>query len=206
MDRPIKTLQREAEISLEIKRSRFVSRSFKRTTAEDALAALKSVRATHRDADHNVWAFRVGPTGEQARYSDDGEPGGTAGPPILDVLKRNDVTFALVVVTRYFGGTKLGAGGLVRAYAEGAKSVLAASGLKDLRRMAVIEAVVPFGPLASLENYAVREGFDILSREFRDLVTVTVRLPGSREAEFRAFHANLVGGKFASRVVGEGYF
>ena len=205
-DRPIKTIEREAEISLEIKRSRFVGRSFKRMTAEDALAAVKDVRTANRAADHNVWAFRVGLTGEQARYSDDGEPSGTAGPPILEVLKRNDVTQALVVVTRFFGGIKLGAGGLVRAYAGAAKSVLAASGLKELRLTATIEAVLPYGQLASLENYASREGFEILSREFAEHVTVTVRLPSARSAEFRTFHTNLVGGKSASRVLGEDYF
>ena len=204
--RPIKTLEREAEISLEIKRSRFVGRSFKRTTAKDALAAVKDVRAANRAADHNVWAFRIGMTGEQARYSDDGEPGGTAGPPVLEVLKKNDVTQALVVVTRTFGGIKLGAGGLVRAYSGAAKSVLAASGLKELRRMATIEAALPYGQLASLENYASREGIEILSRGFAEHVTLTVRLPSARAAEFRAFHTNLAGGKFASRVLGEDYF
>jgi uncharacterized YigZ family protein len=206
MGGPIKTIVREAEISFEIKHSRFVGRSLKRTTPEDALAAMKDIRAENRDADHNVWAFRVGLTGEQARTSDDGEPGGTAGPPILDVLKRSDVTNTLVVVTRHFGGIKLGGGGLVRAYSDAAKSVLEASGLKELRRMASVETVVPYGLLASLENHASREGFEILSREFRENVVVAVRLPSSRAAEFRAFHTNLVGGKFASRLLGEDYF
>ncbi len=205
-DRPIKALEREAEISLEIKRSRFVARSFKRTTVEDALAAVKDVQAANRAADHNVWAFRVGLTGEQARYSDDGEPGGTAGPPVLEILKRSDVTQALVVVTRYFGGIKLGAGGLVRAYAGAAKSVLGASGLKELRRMATVEAVLPYAQLAGLEKQASREGFEILSREFAELVTVTVRVPSARVDEYRSFHTNLVGGKFASHVLVEDYF
>jgi len=205
MDQIARTLDREAQAVLEIKRSRFLARSYKRATAEDALSAVKEVRAAHRDASHNVWAFRVGPAGEQARYSDDGEPGGTAGPPVLDVLARNGVTQALIVVTRYFGGVKLGAGGLVRAYAAAAKSVLAASGLKELRRMATVEATVPYGQLAALEGYALREGFELMSRQFSERVLLTIRLPSAEEAEFRAFHANLVGGKLDVRTVREDY-
>jgi len=202
---PIRTIAREGEFRLEIKRSRFIARSFKRATAEAALAAVKDVRDAHRDANHNVWAFRVGTTGEQARYSDDGEPGGTAGPPVLEVLKRSAATNVLLVVTRYFGGIKLGAGGLVRAYGEAAKSVLAASGLKDLRLMATLEAEVPYPLLAGLERHASREGVEILERRFGERVTVAVRLPAARAAEWRAFHTQLTGGKFDSRVVAESY-
>jgi uncharacterized YigZ family protein len=201
----ILTIAREAECRLEIRRSRFVARSFKRTTPEAALEAVKEVREAHRDANHNVWAFRVGTTGEQARYSDDGEPKGTAGPPLLEVLKRTAAANVLLVVTRYFGGIKLGAGGLVRAYGEAGKSVLEASGLKELRRMATLEADVPYNLLAGLEHLAARDGVEILERRFGEWVTVALRLPADSVGEWRTFHANLVGGKFGSRVTAEGY-
>ena len=105
----MKTISREAESAIEIKRSRFIGRSFKAATPDEALAIVKRVRETWRDATHHCWAYRVGTTGEQARYDNSGEPQGTAGPPILDVLKHLDLTNTLVVVTRYYGGTKLGA-------------------------------------------------------------------------------------------------
>ena len=97
-------------------------------------------------------------TGEQARYSDDGEPRGTAGPPILEVLKKNDATNVLVVVTRYYGGIKLGAGGLARAYGDAAKRVLEESRLKDLRLMADIEAPVPYPLLGASRKLPGRGG------------------------------------------------
>ena len=101
----MKTISREAEYAFEVKRSRFIGRSFKVATTDEALAIVKRVRETCHDATHHCWAYRIGITGEQARYDNSGEPQGTAGPPILDALKNAGVTNALVVVTRYYGGT-----------------------------------------------------------------------------------------------------
>jgi uncharacterized YigZ family protein len=201
----VRTIIREAEFALTIKRSKFFSRSFKRTSPEEALSAVKDAKARYRDAHHNCWAYRVGTTGEQARASDDGEPGGTAGPPILEALKRGRVTNTLIVVTRYFGGIKLGAGGLVRAYGDAAKGVLDASGLKDLRLMKSLAATVPYSLLATLEKYADQEGFEVVSREFLENVNLGFRVPSEREPDFRAFFADLVGGKSGLLATGEEY-
>jgi uncharacterized YigZ family protein len=201
----VRTIIREAEFALTIKRSKFFSRSFKRTSPEEALSAVKDARARYRDAHHNCWAYRVGTTGEQARYNDDGEPGGTAGPPILEVLKRGRVTNTLIVVTRYFGGIKLGPGGLVRAYSDAAKGVLDASGLKDLRLMKSLRATVPYSLLATLEKYADQEGFEVISREFLENINLGFRVPLEQEPDFRAFFTNLVGGKSDLLATGEEY-
>jgi uncharacterized YigZ family protein len=203
MSETIRTILREAEFCLEIKRSRFIGRSYKRTSPQDALAAAKEAGERYRDAHHNCWAYRAGTTGEQARYSDDGEPGGTAGPAILEVLKRSRITNALIVVTRYFGGIKLGAGGLVRAYGDAAKGVLEESGFKDLRWNKLIRAMIPYSLLATLEKYADQESFEAVSREFLENVTLEFRIPSEREADFRTFFANLVGGKSGLQVTGE---
>jgi uncharacterized YigZ family protein len=200
---PIRTILRQAEFSLTIKRSRFIGRTYKRSSPQEALAAAKDAQERYRDADHNCWAYRAGTTGEQARYDDDGEPGGTAGPPILEVLKRSRVTNTLVVVTRYFGGIKLGAGGLVRAYGDAAKGVLAESGFKDLRWNTHVLATVPYALLAAIEKFAEQEGFEVVSRVFQENVTLGFRVPAEREPDFRAFFANLVGGKSSLLVTGE---
>ncbi len=205
MSDTVRTIIREAAFTLTIKRSKFVGRSFKRTSPEEALTAVKEAKGRYRDAHHNCWAFRVGATGEQARYNDDGEPGGTAGPPILEVLKRGRVTYTLIVVTRYFGGIKLGAGGLVRAYGDAARGVLDASGLKDLRLMKSLRATVPYSLLATLEKYADQEGFEVVLREFRENVNLGFRVPSEREPDFRTFFTNLVGGKSGIIVTGEEY-
>ena len=202
----MKTISREAESAIEIKRSLFIGRSFKCAAPEEALAAVKRVRETWRDATHHCWAYRLGVTGDQARYDNSGEPQGTAGPPILDVLRHNDLTNTLVVVTRYYGGTKLGAGGLVRAYGEAAKKAIEASGVTEMRLVREIRAPVPYASLAPLEAYLGHEGFEIASKDFGELVTLVLRIPAEREVDFRAFYTGLVAGKLAYKVLGEKYF
>jgi uncharacterized YigZ family protein len=199
------TIQREAEAILDVKRSKFVGKALRCDTPENALGIIRRIRKSSRDADHHVWAFRLGNSGEQARYNDDGEPQGTAGPPVLEVLKRRDLTNVVIVVTRYFGGIKLGAGGLVHAYGDAARMVIEKAGLKELRRMTEIRAVVPYPALTAFENYLQRENFDILSKDFQDIVTVTFRIPSDREADFRSVFGNLVNGKPMYTVIGEKY-
>jgi uncharacterized YigZ family protein len=201
----MKTISRKAEVAIEIKRSKFIGRSFRCAAAEDALAAVKKVRETWRDATHHCWAFRIGTTGEQARFDNGGEPRGTAGPPILDALKNAGVTNTLIVVTRYYGGTKLGIGGLVRAYAEAAKKAVEASGVKELRIMKEIRAPLPYNLLSQLESYMMREGFEIADRDFGERVVLTLKIPSDREADFRSFYTGLVSGKLAYIVLGERY-
>lgn len=191
------TIRSEAECALEIKRSRFIGRSLACATPAAALAGVARVRAARRDATHHCWAFRVGPSGEQARYDNCGEPRGTAGPPILDALKHRDLTNTLVVVTRYFGGTKLGAGGLVRAYGETAKRVLEASGSRELRLVREIKAPVPYGLLSSFESYLGRENVEIAGKDFGELVVLLLRVPVEKEAGLQAYYAGLIGGKYA---------
>jgi uncharacterized YigZ family protein len=201
----MKIISREAESAIEIKLSRFIGRSLKAATPDEALAAVKRVRETWRDATHHCWAFRVGMSGENARYDNSGEPQGTAGPPILDVLKHNDLTNTLVVVTRYYGGTKLGAGGLVRAYGEAAKKAIEASGVTELQLVREISAPVPYALLAPLEAYLAREGLEVVNREFGESVILLLRVPVEREPDFRAFYTSLVSGRLAYIVLGERY-
>jgi uncharacterized YigZ family protein len=201
----MRTISCEAEITIETKRSRFVGRSYLQQIPAGALAAIEKLRAEERDATHHCWAYRLGRDGEQARYNDDGEPLGTAGPPILEVLKKNDVTNVLLVVTRYYGGIKLGAGGLVRAYGEAAKRVLEKSRMKELRLMADIEAAVPYSLLGTLEHFLDKEEAEVTGKTFGEFVTVRLRIPVDRESDFEAFYASLTAGKSALSVLGREY-
>ena len=198
-------LSREAEITLEIKRSKFIGRSFRRAAPAAALDAVQNVRETYRDANHHCWAYRVGVQGEQARYNDDSEPQGTAGPPILQVLERKDVTNALIVVTRYFGGIKLGTGGLAHAYGEAAKLVVEESRPREIRLMTEVRVIVPHGLLVPLEKYVEKGRGEILEREFREHIVIRLRIPSGLFAEFRSFHSNLVNGQYECIVLGEDY-
>lgn len=121
-----RTVRAPAEIEHVVQKSRFIGRCFPVTAEADALAQLEAIRKRHWDASHNCYAYAIR-DGGKARFSDDGEPGGTAGLPMMEVLKARELTDVLVVVTRYFGGVLLGAGGLVRAYSKAASEAVAAA-------------------------------------------------------------------------------
>ena len=124
--KPYKTPEKAIETEYVVNRSRFIGRCFPVSTEAEALAILDTVRKQHYDATHNCYAYSI--LDGARRFSDDGEPGGTAGMPIMDTLIRSNTENALIVVTRYFGGILLGSGGLVRAYSKSASDVLNASG------------------------------------------------------------------------------
>ena len=122
------TIARESREEFEEKRSIFIGRAKRVDSEEEAQEFVKAIKKEHRDATHNVWAYLM--QGDiVARYSDDGEPQGTAGMPVLDVIRKSGVRNVCVVVTRYFGGTLLGAGGLVRAYSHAASLAIEAAGI-----------------------------------------------------------------------------
>ena len=132
------TLAGTALAEIEEKRSRFIGYAAPVQSEKEAQEIVASRKILHKDATHNVWAYFID-GGTHARYSDDGEPQGTAGIPVLNVLKMSGVTDLCVVVTRYFGGTLLGAGGLVRAYSAAAKAALDAAGFASMEAYAILK-------------------------------------------------------------------
>ena len=127
--KPYRTVLKAAGDEQIIQRSRFIGDASPAASAEEALAFLEAVRARHRDATHHCYAYIIGQNAGIMRYSDDGEPSGTAGLPIIEVMKARGVVDCCVVVTRYFGGVLLGAGGLTRAYAHTCAMALDAAGV-----------------------------------------------------------------------------
>ena len=139
-----RTVKQPGEAELIIKRSRFIGRCFPVADEQEALRLLEQVRRQHWDATHNCYAYSVGVSGACARYSDDGEPSGTAGLPMMEALRRSGVTDALVVVTRYFGGILLGAGGLVRAYSAAAAAAVRSAGEVEMRECVRLSLETPY--------------------------------------------------------------
>lgn len=125
MDDAYRTILAEDTSILKVDGSRFLARALPVESIASADLALEETRRMYRDATHHCFAYRLGTAGMEVRFSDDGEPSGTAGKPILTAIRRHDLTNILVIVTRYFGGTKLGTGGLARAYGGAAESLLA---------------------------------------------------------------------------------
>lgn len=119
---------RETSVEVKISKARFIGRVIIAKSAEDARASLRQVSELHKQATHNCWAYRIGSAGSEEYYSDDGEPTGTAGKPILGAILKKELVNTLVVVTRYFGGIKLGVRGLIEAYASTASMALDAAG------------------------------------------------------------------------------
>ena len=133
----------EAESEFVEKRSRFISHVWRVETEEEAQARIQETKKKYYDARHNCWCYLLGPN--LVRYSDDGEPQGTAGQPMLNVFQRENVTGAVCVVTRYFGGTLLGAGGLVRAYTEGAAIAVRAARPRVMSPCTVLQMDIDYG-------------------------------------------------------------
>lgn len=171
MSAPYKTLRQSASDEFIINKSRFIGYGSPAQTEEEALAFLKGIREKHKDATHNCYAYVTGRNAGIMRYSDDGEPGGTAGLPIMEVLKAQGVVNCCVVVTRYFGGILLGAGGLVRAYTQGCVAALKASGVVVMEPSQQYLCEVGY-PLWDKVQYALKSlPVQLMGSEFTTAVT-----------------------------------
>ncbi|MBR4540237.1 MAG: YigZ family protein [Clostridia bacterium] len=150
-----KTLKQAASDEFIVNKSRFIGYASPCQSEEEALAFLKSIREKHKDATHNCYAYVIGENAGIMRYSDDGEPGGTAGLPMMEVLKNRGVVNCCVVVTRYFGGVLLGAGGLVRSYTKGCAIALDAAQVVKMQLSQKLMLDVPY-PLWDRVNHAMK--------------------------------------------------
>lgn len=159
------------------KKSRFIANAAPAGSEEEAAAFLESIRKKHYDARHHCSAFIIGRNRELIRSSDDGEPGGTAGRPILEVLLAKELTNTIVVVTRYFGGTLLGTGGLVRAYTEAAKAGIEDAGTAVMRYGAEISVKTDYTDLGKIQYLLGNKGIPILNSNYTDKAQLVVRVP-----------------------------
>ncbi|WP_148572797.1 YigZ family protein [Nocardioides caldifontis] len=168
---------RTAEAEIEVKRSRFLCRVERVATEEAARAVVEAARRQHWDARHHCSAFVLGPTGTVARSADDGEPAGTAGAPMLEVLRGAGVSDAVVVVTRWFGGVLLGAGGLVRAYGEAVREGLAAAGTREQRLLELVVLEVGHAEAGRVENDLRSRGVVVRDVAYGPSVTMVLAAP-----------------------------
>lgn len=169
----------------EDRKSKFIGEIFPVETPEDAVAKINEVKAKYRDARHHCYAYIIR-EGNYMRYSDDGEPQGTAGMPILDVLRREDITNVCCVVTRYFGGVLLGTGGLVRAYTKSAQLGLEAAGVNQMSRYCVLLITCPYSLLSVVQNILPQHDCMVEETDYAADVTLTVTLPEGGEAALAA--------------------
>ncbi|MDU4934938.1 MAG: YigZ family protein [Peptostreptococcaceae bacterium] len=169
-----KTLHDFGSDEIIIEKSTFIGYAKPIKTEEEAVEFVNEIKKKHKDATHNVWAYTVGPTMNIQRYSDDGEPQGTAGIPTLEVIKKEDLRDVVVVVTRYFGGIKLGAGGLVRAYTKGAKVGLEAAKIIEKVMYKEVKIKIDYNQLGKVQNEIMNLGYFIKDTIYEDNVEIIV--------------------------------
>lgn len=196
-----KTVQKKSDAELIEKKSRFIAHIAPVTSEAEALAFLEEIRTQNRSATHNVYAYILRENNIM-RYSDDGEPSGTSGVPTLEVLRKEGLTDVIAVITRYFGGTLLGAGGLVRAYGKSAKMGIDAAGIVKRALCREIKVTVDYGMSGKIQYAITEKGYSLRPPEYGDKVIFRVVVPSE---ECDAFLAEMTEVSFgqASLSMGE---
>lgn len=192
---PERTVAGAGSHETEIRKSRFIGSVARATSEDGARAFIESVRKRHRNANHNCTAWAIGPGQRWQRSSDDGEPAGTAGIPMLEVLKRRDVTDTVAVVTRYFGGIKLGAGGLIRAYSQTVSETLDAVGIVERRPLDIIQVTVSYDDAGRIEHAIRASDFPLGDVRYGTDVTFELALEPDAANRFRTWIAELSAGR-----------
>lgn len=196
------TLEHEGEAEFVEKKSVFIGHAAPVKSEEEAQAYVKKLKNQYMDARHNVWAYMM--KGEiVARYSDDGEPQGTAGVPVLDTIRKSGVTDAVVVVTRYFGGILLGAGGLVRAYSHTAKLALEAANIITYEQYTELELVCSYSDYQRYLPELPRFGAVIDDTAFTDSVRISFAVKNTVVDDLSLRVREMSGGRDEVRVVGK---
>lgn len=185
------------------KRSRFIGQVWPAASEEEARARIEETKKKHYDARHNCWCYIIqdGPV----RYSDDGEPQGTAGQPMLNVFQREGVVNVVCVVTRYFGGVLLGAGGLVRAYTQSAKDALDAAGISVVRRWVAMEVPCTYAQFEGMRREVESFGGVVEQVDYGAGVVLSALLPEERAAEFAARLVEVSAGTVEALEAGEAF-
>ncbi|WCN38302.1 YigZ family protein [Aneurinibacillus uraniidurans] len=189
------TVRPEGETEIDIKRSRFISYVKRVETPEEAVTFIQGIKKKHWDATHNCSAYIVGEHDQHQKMDDDGEPSGTAGKPILEVIKKKGLKDTAIVVTRYFGGIKLGAGGLIRAYGKSASAGVRATGVVERILTRGHHFAFDYTHWGKVENELNAHGYQVLNVEYLDRVTVTVGEEEGKEEPLTSLMINLTSGQ-----------
>lgn len=188
-----------------IEKSLFIGYAKPVETEEEARSFIDEIRAKHKDATHNVWAYVIGQNMNIQRYSDDREPQGTAGIPTLEVIKKGGLCNVVVVATRYFGGVKLGAGGLVRAYTKTAKIGLEAGQIVEKMPFIEVSVGLDYTLLGKAQNELANRDYHVKDIEYRDSVNIIINCEQDRIEDLKALFTELTSGQAEIEEKGEFY-
>lgn len=187
------TIKQNIEQETVINKSRFITYLFKVENEDEAKAKIDEIKALHKDATHNCSAYTVGDSHQIQKANDDGEPSGTAGVPMLESLKKNDIHNVVAIVTRYFGGIKLGSGGLIRAYQGRVSEAIQLAGKVIYKNGMMIQVTLPY-ELSGKFEHAIDDKFIIINQTYTDKVIYDVQLVSEDKDEFINFVTELTQG------------
>ena len=199
------TVKQPSEVKIEINKSLFIAYVSPVESETAAVSFIAEIKKRHKEASHNCSAYVIGRHGQQQKADDDGEPGGTAGRPILEVLNRADIKNTVIVVTRYFGGIKLGAGGLIRAYTQAAAAGLEAAVIVEKQLHTRLAIAVDYSLLGTVENQLRLNNYPVEAKEFTETVTITALARKGGEAKLSQLIADCTSARAVVRETGEIY-
>lgn len=194
MNRKYRTTFSFGEDEVVINKSRFIGYSMPINNEQEALSFIERIKDKHRDATHNVYAYVVGENNNIQRFSDDGEPSGTAGIPALEVIKKEDLRNTVVVITRYFGGVKLGGGGLIRAYTKAAKIGIDAGIIIDMTHHTMLVMDIDYTLYGRIENYLMVNEYTVDELKFNQDVSIYISIETLNLESFKNTMINLTNG------------
>jgi uncharacterized YigZ family protein len=189
------TVKGYGEHEIVIRKSRFIAQVDRAATEEEAKSFVQDIKKKHWSATHNCFAYATGEGNGVRKAGDDGEPGGTAGMPILEVINKRELRDTVIVVTRYFGGTKLGAGGLIRAYGKAATGGLDAAGIVQMTLMRSMLTGFDYTWLGKIENELAGTRYMLKETDYSQKVLMDILIPAGQEDEFTDWVANLTNGQ-----------
>lgn len=199
------TVKTFGEHEIVIKNSRFIASVHRAENEKEAQSFIQSMKKQHHGANHNCSAYMIGAHDEIQKANDDGEPGGTAGVPMLEVLKKRDLKDTVVVVTRYFGGIKLGAGGLIRAYGTATTGGLNATGIVKRQLMTIIHIITDYTWLGKLENELHQAAYSLKDIHYLEQVEIEAYLPKPEIDAFSEWITNMTGGQATLKTGRQAY-
>ena len=199
------TIYQNGEHQIEIKKSKFICHLFRIENEEQAKEYIAKIKKEHYKANHNCSAYMLGENFEIQRSSDDGEPSGTAGVPMLEVLKKNQLQNTLAIVTRYFGGIKLGAGGLIRAYSTSVSEALKEIGIVQGKLQQILDIIIDYPQLGKLQNYLENEQIAIQEINYLEQITVKVAIDINQCESFQNALIDLFNNQLSIQILDQKY-
>lgn len=181
------TIKNETTNEVIINKSKFITTLFKVESEEDAKEKIAEIKAQHKSANHNCSAYVIGDQHQIQKANDDGEPSGTAGIPMLETLKKEDVHNVVAIVTRYFGGVKLGTGGLIRAYQSGVTEAIQQTGKISMELSIKYEVTINYDQTGKFEYELAQTDYQLIEQMYTDKVTYIIYVKSIDESSFETF-------------------